>query len=358
MMAASLKSDIIMTFVADPIPRNEEKFTIYHNATPYIVDPVLMSSSSLFFRSTLNRLNTKTFSINDLHSESAFSTFIDLCTFKQTHINSNDKTELLSLIDEWECENLKQYILEVLTSKILLEESKPIENETITITNDPQQKYDTSETNKDEINQEISHQEQEIPETQKTKEENDEKLPEKPKPRKTKKRKEKTTGLNMKIHVKTRTGCIYLIKIQKDNTVLDLKKAIQNKTGISESNQVLFHGTERFDLEEDKTLSMLNITDKSKIYVERNDNSTGDEVVIYVQKETTNGIEGEKVPFYVSLSKTVKELVQMIENKIKGTQVSALFLINEDFRQQLNLDHKLKDYFLNSDKNLIQYVTC
>ena len=359
-----------MTFLADPAPHNENKFIIYHNGTPYNVDSIKMAESSHFFRENLFKFKKQSFSINDRHSESAFSTFINLCSFKATNISADDKIELLSLFDEWECLDLKKYFLDTYSNSIITGKTeKPNVNETIAKQENVEKQTNEIEkqTNDLEKNQESQKihsfdpnpkENTEIDngksETQKdTKEDikiNSEKM--KNDEIKSEISKESKKG-SFKVHIKTRTGSLYSIILSGENTIGEFKKLIKEKTGIDPERQILFFNTQRIDENDEKTVESFGIKKKSKIYVEKTDETDkGDEIILFVHD--FNSPE-EQIPFYISLSKTGKDLKLMIQNKLQLPPISELYELTDGVLKLIKDNSLLRDCGVSYQKNIIAF---
>ena len=285
-----------MEIETEPLTRETQTIIIQHNKTQYKVDAQKMSENSLFFRNQINQQKRQCFSINDKHSESAFSAFIKMSTFERTKVKNEDRTELLSIFDEWECPRLKKYFMDLAAENPVLERKETKENV-------PQQ------------NSPVKPAPGPVLDTPKLEMKTD--LP-----------KEDEVSKNcgkIKVHVKCRTGNMYSIEVGTKDTVLRLKKLIMERTGVETERQILyFHSKEMSD---DFTIECLGIKNRNKIYLEKRDIlDVGDEITIFV---CPAGKKNDQVPYFISPKKKVSDLIQLIKNKEKLDGSCPLLVLNE-----------------------------
>ena len=99
---------------APALKRQENSFKIIHNKTEYSVDPIKMAENSKFFAEKLLMSKDNKFEINDMHSETAFDTFIKMCNYQDANFNFEDNIELQSIIDEWKCDKIRTHLSHII----------------------------------------------------------------------------------------------------------------------------------------------------------------------------------------------------------------------------------------------------
>nr|8J0A_A Chain A, Ubiquitin variant R4 [synthetic construct]8J0A_B Chain B, Ubiquitin variant R4 [synthetic construct] len=73
------------------------------------------------------------------------------------------------------------------------------------------------------------------------------------------------SGGSMTIYVKTQDGKIIKLEVNDDDTILNVKKKIEEKTGIPPEDQILIYKGKV--LEDDKTLADYNIKENDTLYL-------------------------------------------------------------------------------------------
>ena len=371
-----------MSFLFEPNLHVSSNFLIYHNATPYSVDPTKMLASSQFFCKIYSESGKQKISINDTHKESAFETFINICLLKPTNVNAKDRDEILSLFDEWECAELKKSFLNSCAKNLVLEGQEEHDNDQDTNPQQPEEEENkaSNEANQQNSSHLISHNENESvtkdynesnsniqlpPQNQQvtnevndTNNENSETLMLNQEQAKIEPTDGNETMRNkkkpFKVHIKTRTGSLYVLSLTNDNTIADLKSLIRAKTGIQPERQILFFNSNRIEQYDNKTVESFGIGKKSKIYVEKTDElDKGDEIVIFAidLKSKTK----EKIPFYISISKAVKDLENMIKNKMQNPTILHIYLSENDQRKALEQEFTLKSYGISKENNVVYF---
>ena len=339
-----------MFVVAEPIERPPSSFIIEHNGIEYTIDIYKMCETShLFHKFYMNRKdqNQVKFTFRDMHSSSAFSTFIKLCNYERCIVDYEDQIEVASLLDEWQCPVIQASFSKVFTNKPLYEgKSEPFKEipfdqkieqpSKITISSSKSEDFEketttdnhSSEKSVDNLTEETS---KSTNETEKQKEEinqiKDQKIP----------------IQTIKVHIKTKTGSLYSIQIINNQTIDSLQKMILIKTGIPLEQQVLIYNGKI--LSPENVISSYGIKNKSSIYLERRDpNEKDKEIIITLKHQTTSD-----VPYLISPSKKVSDLLIMIKNKEKyESDVNVIYN-----GQQLDKDKTFRDYGIVSNTDLL-----
>ena len=294
---------INMFVVAEPIERPDSLFTIVHNDVEYPVDSYKMRETSKFFQKIISKKNDPDFkkmTIKDMHSESAFGSFIKLCNYERCIIDFEDQVEVASLLDEWQCPEVQASFSTIFSKQPLFEKKstpfkeiphdQPIEEKKkITVSNSGWQ--ETAKTSEEK--EEFVGQSDKNPQT-----------PENP----PKTNEQQTQIKTIKVHVKSRTGSLYSIQIFNNQTVDALKKMIMIKTGIDVAKQVLIYNGQKLNSED--TLMSYGINSKCSIYLEKTDPNEKKEIIITLKHQTKNDV------FYlISPTKKVNELLLSIKAK-------------------------------------------
>lgn len=114
-----------------------------------------------------------------------------------------------------------------------------------------------------------------------------------------------STAFGMQIFVKTFTGTTITLEVEPTDRIEDVKKMIQNKEGISPSNQILFFAGEA--LEEGNTLQDYSIQRESTFHLLLR--------LILEQEIELSAIEGDTL---ASLQKQVIEVKGVMNEKVQG----------------------------------------
>ena len=297
-----------MFVVAEPLKRPNTAFRIIHNGIEYVVDSAKMSETSGYFSDKLAKIPQKAVEIKDMHSETAFSTFIKLCTYQRCIIDFDEQIEISSLLDEWKCPQVQELLSHTLTDNPLFgEKSEPFKEISADKDVETPRKIEITSTDNRGIVATPKNSPVKGNVTPKESPKNEERM------------KEGDIKL-IKVHVKSRIGSLYTIQILNSMPVLSLKKMILLKTSIDTEKQVLiFNGKIMSD---EKILFSCGITDNSIVYLERTDPGDSNKEIVITLKHQTS----EDVPYLIAKNKKVSDLISMIKNKEKLTcSVSLIY---------------------------------